>query len=391
MTKKEKIKELLCYPEWDAIKIQEIPFDEFDNVFNKHCEKYSELVDAKDLVENFQNINFLMDTPDGYSKVKDFWIKKPIDIFEVTADNNTVKVSENHKFEINDNQFKKLKDLSVNDLILTKSGFKPIKKIEFLENDTVYDWEIISTNNRYWCDNMSSHNCGKTFFMLNIAREAQKMGYYVIYYDSEGAIDAETVTSFEVDPTKFDHQPVSDLAKFRTSITTLIKKLVEAKEKGFEIPKLAIFLDSLGMLATTKEIDDAISGNTAADMTRAKMIRSLFRIITADLAGLSIPLIFSNHTYACLPGGYSIYVEDGVKNIEDIKPGDKVKTLVGYQPVEDIFTYENAELLEIELENGEILKCTPNHKFLVNEDWTQDSSWVKAMDLKEGDFILKNT
>ena len=139
---------------------------------------------------------------------------------------------------------------------------------------------------------------GKTFFMLNIAREAQKMGYYIIYYDSEGAIDADTVTSFDVDTTKFDHQPVSDLAKFRTSITTLIKKLVEAKEKGFEIPKLAIFLDSLGMLATTKEIDDAISGNTAADMTRAKMIRSLFRIITADLAGLGIPLIFSSHTYA---------------------------------------------------------------------------------------------
>ena len=232
---------------------------------------------------------------------------------------------------------------------------------------------------------------GKTYFMLNIAREAQNMGYYPIYYDSEGAVDADTVVSFGIDPTKFDHQPVSDLAKFRTSITTLIKKLVEAKEKGFEIPKIAIFLDSLSMLATTKEIDDAISGNTAADMTRAKMIRSLFRIITADLAGLSIPLIFSNHTYACLPGGYSIYVEDGVKNIEDIKPGDKVKTLVGYQPVEDIFTYENAELLEIELENGEILKCTPNHKFLVNEDWTQDSSWVKAIDLKEGDFILKNT
>lgn len=139
--------------------------------------------------------------------------------------------------------------------------------------------------------------CGKTFFMLNIAREAQKMGYYVIYYDSEGAIDSDTVTSFEVDPTKFDHQPVSDLAKFRTSITTLIKKLVDAKEKGFELPKIAIFLDSLGMLATTKEIEDAISGNVAADMTRAKMIRSLFRIITADLAGLGIPLIFSNHTY----------------------------------------------------------------------------------------------
>jgi hypothetical protein len=57
-------------------------------------------------------------------------------------------------------------------------------------------------------------------------------------------------------------------------------------------------LDSLGMLATTKEIDDAQSGNTAADMTRAKMVRSLFRIITSDLTGLGIPFLFTNHTYA---------------------------------------------------------------------------------------------
>jgi hypothetical protein len=73
---------------------------------------------------------------------------------------------------------------------------------------------------------------------------------------------------------------------------------MEAKEKGFTTPKIFIALDSLGMLATTKEIDDAISGNTAADMTRAKSIRSLFRIITSDLTGLQIPFIFTNHTYA---------------------------------------------------------------------------------------------
>jgi hypothetical protein len=73
---------------------------------------------------------------------------------------------------------------------------------------------------------------------------------------------------------------------------------MEAKEKGFQTPKIAVCLDSLGMLATTKEIEDAQSGNTAADMTRAKMVRSLFRIITSDLTGLGIPFLFTNHTYA---------------------------------------------------------------------------------------------
>ena len=152
-------------------------------------------------------------------------------------------------------------------------------------------------NNRTICLAGDS-GTGKTFLLLNMVAQAQKMGYYIVYYDTEGAVDVDNIQSFGVDPERFDHQPVSDIAKFRTSITTLTKKLMEAKEKGLTTPKIMICLDSLGMLATTKEIDDAISGNTAADMTRAKSIRSLFRIITSDLTGLGIPFIFTNHTYA---------------------------------------------------------------------------------------------
>jgi RecA/RadA recombinase len=152
-------------------------------------------------------------------------------------------------------------------------------------------------NNRSICLAGES-GTGKTYVLLNIAREMQQKGYYVIYYDTEGAVDVDNIQNFGIDPEKFDHQPISDLPKFRTSITTLIKKMMEAKEKGYTTPKIFIALDSLGMLATQKEIDDAISGNTAADMTRSKVIRSLFRIITSDLTGLGIPFIFTNHTYA---------------------------------------------------------------------------------------------
>ena len=152
-------------------------------------------------------------------------------------------------------------------------------------------------NNRTICLAGDS-GTGKTFLLLNMVAKAQEMGYYVVYYDTEGAVDVDNIQSFGVDPERFDHQPVSDIAKFRTSITTLVKKMMEAKQAKMTLPKIMICLDSLGMLATTKEIDDAISGNTAADMTRAKSIRSLFRIITSDLTGLGIPFVFTNHTYA---------------------------------------------------------------------------------------------
>jgi len=177
---------------------------------------------------------------------------------------------------------------------------------------------------------------GKTFLLLNMCKEAQNTDRSIIYYDTEGAVDIDSIKSFGIDPTRFNHQPVSDLAKFRTSITTLIKKLIEIKQSGGTIPKLMIVLDSLGMLATSKEIDDAISGNTAADMTRAKMIRSLFRIITSDLSSLGILFIYSNHTYqsqSFIPtinlsgGGGVIYAASIIANLTKAQiKEDAVKT-----------------------------------------------------------------
>ena len=186
--------------------------------------------------------------------------------------------------------------------VISKSDFSKITEWIDTGNyhlNAVFSGDLFGgiPNNRTICLAGDS-GTGKTFLLLNMVAKAQQMGYYVVYYDTEGAVDVDNIQAFGVDPEKFDHQPVSDIAKFRTSITTLCKKLMEAKEKGFKTPKIFIALDSLGMLATQKEIDDAISGNTAADMTRAKSIRSLFRIITSDLTGLGIPFVFTNHTYA---------------------------------------------------------------------------------------------
>jgi RecA/RadA recombinase len=186
--------------------------------------------------------------------------------------------------------------------VISKSDFSKITEWIDTGNyhlNAVFSGDLFGgiPNNRTICLAGDS-GTGKTFLLLNMVAKAQEMGYYVVYYDTEGAVDVDNIQAFGVDPEKFDHQPVSDIAKFRTSITTLCKKLMEAKEKGFKTPKIFIALDSLGMLATQKEIDDAISGNTAADMTRAKSIRSLFRIITSDLTGLGIPFVFTNHTYA---------------------------------------------------------------------------------------------
>lgn len=151
-------------------------------------------------------------------------------------------------------------------------------------------------NNRS-CSVAGPSGTGKTFLTLNSVREAINMGYMVIYYDSEAAVDKEQMIKFGIDTSKVNYQPVNTVQDFRTSITTITQKMQDIKRKGGEIPKLMIILDSAGNLATQKEIDDAATGSDKADMTRSKILKSIFRIIMTPLADLKIPFIFTNHTY----------------------------------------------------------------------------------------------
>ena len=151
-------------------------------------------------------------------------------------------------------------------------------------------------NNRS-CSVAGPSGTGKTFLTLNSVREAINMGYNIIYYDSEAAVDKEQMIKFGIDIKKVNYQPINTVQEFRTSVTTITKKMQEIKRAGGEIPKLMIILDSAGNLATQKEIDDAASGSEKSDMTRSKILKSIFRIIMTPLADLKIPFIFTNHTY----------------------------------------------------------------------------------------------
>ena len=141
---------------------------------------------------------------------------------------------------------------------------------------------------------------GKTFLTLNICREAQKMGYQIIYCDSEAAVDEEIMRNFGLDPELVRYQPVSTSLEVRHFVANLTDILRKQKEKGVELPKLMLVLDSLGNLATTKERTDAASGSEKKDMTKQQDLRSLFRVITTDLAEFKIPFVFTNHTYASI-------------------------------------------------------------------------------------------
>jgi len=145
---------------------------------------------------------------------------------------------------------------------------------------------------------------GKSFLCMNIVREAQKIGYSVIYCDTEGAIDRSAAKKLGIDTKMVRYQPIKTITDFKVFTANLIDKVKTLRKDGQD-PKIALVLDSLGMLTTDKESGDALKGKSAMDMgIRSKELRSLFRVITLDLTGVKIPLICTNHTTTGNIGGF---------------------------------------------------------------------------------------
>jgi len=250
---------------------------------------------------------------------------------------------------------------------------------------------------------MGPSGVGKTFVMLCAARNAQKMGYYIYWYDSENAVDKKLMEQFGLDTTRVWYEPCNTVESFRTSTTNLTGKLIDAQRNGMEIPKVMVFLDSIGNLGTIKELTDAEEGNQKEDMTRAKRIKSLFRILMTRMAEVKIPFVYSNHVYkttdfmaawvgsgGCLTPGHKVLVDkDSMSyvNIEDLKIGDFVETLSGKKEVKDTFEF-NKKIIEVEFEDGSILKCSEEHRFYIGGDIHDDNSWIKAKNLAKDDIVL---
>lgn len=140
---------------------------------------------------------------------------------------------------------------------------------------------------------------GKSFILYNVARNSQKDGYFVIFIDTEQSVDKNKLKQFgiETDSSKLALIRSNNVEDLKITLTKMITNLKEQKLSGKEIPKTLILLDSIGQLASQKEIDDANEGKNKADMSRAKAIKSLFRIINSDLGFLNIPLVATNHIY----------------------------------------------------------------------------------------------
>lgn len=136
---------------------------------------------------------------------------------------------------------------------------------------------------------------GKTLIINKILANAQKKGYIAVIWDSEVAVDKQSATNVGMDLKKTKYYPVETIEECRNQISTFLDNIIAAGDPNL---KFIISIDSLGNLASSKEIEDARKGKDAADVgQRAKATKSMMRSITYKAAKAGVPILFSNHIY----------------------------------------------------------------------------------------------
>jgi len=138
---------------------------------------------------------------------------------------------------------------------------------------------------------------GKTFYCLGIVKHFLEMDpdAGVIYFESESAISKNMIETRKIDSKRMVIVPVTTVQEFRQQAIKIIDKYLSLPEESRQ--PMMFVLDSLGMLSTTKEVEDTEAGKETRDMSRAQIVKSIFRVLTLKLGKANVPMIVTNHTY----------------------------------------------------------------------------------------------
>jgi RecA/RadA recombinase len=229
----------------------------------------------------------------------------------------------------------------------------------------------------------------------------------ILFYDSEFGAPQGYFDSFGIDTDRVIHTPITDIEQLKHDSMSQLNDIVRGD-------RVMIIVDSVGNLASKKEVDDALDGKSVADMTRAKQMKSLFRMITPHLTIKDIPAVVVNHTYKeigmfpkdIVSGGTGIYYS--ADNIYIIgRQQEKTGTdLVGYNFIINIeksryvrekskipieVTFEGgiskwSGLLDMAMESGHVVK--PSNGWYQIAANGEDSKKYRTKDTYQKEFWL---
>ena len=216
-----------------------------------------------------------------------------------------------------------------------------------------------------------------------------------VFLDCEFGTTPGYLKSMGVSPERVLHVPIHNIEEMKFETVAQLENI----DKGDHV----IFLvDSIGNMASKKELEDAKEQKSVTDMSRAKAFKSLFRMITPYLTEKNIPMLCIGHVYetqemfsktilsgGCVKAGTLVTMANGaLKPIEQIAEGEFVKTLDGDKEVEHTWTPDTLddgtpECMNLEFDDGFTITCSVNHKFL-----TSNRGWVEAQHLLATDDVV---
>ncbi len=201
----------------------------------------------------------------------------------------------------------------------------------------------------------------------------------ILFYDTEFGSPQEYFSAFGVDTSRIIHTPIMNVEELKFDIMSQLQDLGEKDN-------VMILLDSMGNMASKKEVEDAIAEKSVADMSRAKQFKSLFRMVTPHLKTKNIPMVVINHTYleqgmfpkAIVGGGTGVMYSSDTIFIIGKSQNKKGTEIEGYN-----FT--------INIEKSRFVK--EKSKFPVKVNWEGGIvQWAGFIDSAlEGGFIDKPT
>ena len=239
----------------------------------------------------------------------------------------------------------------------------------------------------------------KTAFSLLLAKAYQDKydDAVILFYDSEFGTPQSYFDTFGIDKDRVIHTPITDVEQLKHDSMSQLNSI----ERGDHV---MIIIDSVGNLASKKEVDDALDGKSVADMSRAKQLKSLFRMVTPHLTLKDIPMVAVNHTYKeigmfpkdILSGGTGIYYS--ADNIYIIgRQQDKQGTeLMGYNFIINVeksrFVREKSKIpVEVSFEGGiskwsGLLDMAQESGHVVKPS----NGWYSKVDVTTGEVEKKN-
>ena len=246
----------------------------------------------------------------------------------------------------------------------------------------------------------------------------------MLFYDSEFGSPQSYFEAFGIDTSRVLHTPITDVEQLKFDLVGQLDN-IDRKDK------VIIVIDSIGNLASKKELEDALNEKSVADMSRAKAIKGLFRMVTPYLTMKDVPLLAINHTYqemglfpkAVVSGGTGIYYSadniwilgrrqnkkgmvvegyDFIINVEKsrmVKEKSKIPVSVSW----DGGVERNSGLLDIAIAGGFVVKPSNGWYQIVDQetgevidpkvrekDTKEDAFWAPILGTdKFRDFLIK--